>query len=266
MAKSPLTKKAPLAGAFFFFLVLGFPLQAACPIPGKLPTYKVRQVVDGDTLRLVDGRSVRLIGLNAPEIARKGRRAEPYAEAARKRLQELVQASQGQVGLRLGRESQDRYGRTLAHLYDDRGRNLEERLLAEGLGLRVIIAPNAALSECHAVAEHEARRAGRGLWRGAPAQSPWQLRQSGFALLQGRVTRVERNRGGLWLQLDGPVVLRIEPKRLRQFDSKSMQGLVGRRVEARGWVIDRARAGGVKTGKSRWMLPLTHHAMLEVLQ
>jgi endonuclease YncB( thermonuclease family) len=266
MASSPLTKKAPLAGAFFFFLVLGFPVQAACPMPGKLPTYKVRQVVDGDTLRLVDGRSIRLIGLNAPEIARKGRRAEPYAEAARKRLQDLVRASQGQVGLRLGREPQDRYGRTLAHLYDDRGRNLEERLLAEGLGLYVVIAPNAALSDCHAAAEREARRAGRGLWQRSLQQSPWQLRQAGFALLQGRVTKVERNRGGIWLQLDGPVVLRVEPKRLGQFDAATLQGLVGRRVEARGWVIDRSRRSGVKTGKSRWMLPLTHRAMLEVLQ
>ena len=80
MAGSPLTKKAPLTGAFFFFWLISFSLQAACPIPGKLPTYNVRKVVDGDTLRLVDGRSVRLIGLNAPELARKGR---PKALAAR---------------------------------------------------------------------------------------------------------------------------------------------------------------------------------------
>ncbi|WP_044870825.1 thermonuclease family protein [Pseudomonas sp. LFM046] len=266
MAKSPLTKKAPLTGAFFFFLVLSFSLQAACPVPGRVPSYKVLKVVDGDTLRLSDGRNVRLIGLNAPELARKGRPAEPYAEAARRRLAELVKSSDGRVGLRLGSEPRDRYGRTLAHLYDSRGRNLEERLLAEGLGFHVAIAPNAALSDCHAVAEREARRAGRGLWRRPPQQSPWQLRQSGFALLQGRVVKVERNRGGVWVRLDGPLVLRIEPKRLRQFDVAALERLVGRRVEARGWVIDRARRGGVNTGESRWMLPLTHHAMLEVLR
>ncbi|WP_342243675.1 thermonuclease family protein [Pseudomonas sp. OTU5201] len=266
MATSPLTKKAPLAGAFFFFWALSFALQAACPAPGKLPTYKVRKVVDGDTLRLTDGRSIRMIGLNAPELARKGRSDEPYAKAARQRLGELVKSSGGWVGLRLGRESKDRYGRTLAHLYDSRGRNLEEYLLAEGLAFRIAIGPNAALSDCHAIAERAARRAGRGLWRRPPLQSPWQLRQSGFALVQGRVTKVDRNRGGVWLQLEGPLVLRIELKQLRQFDAAALQRLVGRRVEARGWVIDRARRGGVNTRDSRWMLPLTHNGMLEVIR
>ncbi|MCO6059691.1 thermonuclease family protein [Pseudomonas sp. MOB-449] len=266
MAGSPLMKKAPLTGAFFFFWLLSFALQAACPVPGNLPTYKVRKVVDGDTLRLIDGRSVRLIGLNAPELARRGRKAEPYAEAARKRLNELVRANGERVQLRIGREPTDRYGRTLAHLYDTRGRNLEERLLVEGLAFHVAIAPNAALSECHAAAERKARLAGRGLWQRPPQQAPWQVRQGGFALVRGRVARVDRNRGGVWLQLDGPVVLRVELKQLRQFDSSALQRLAGRRVEARGWVIDRARRGGVNTRDSRWMLPLTHHSMLEVLR
>ncbi|MDH4655092.1 thermonuclease family protein [Pseudomonas sp. JS3066] len=266
MAMSPLTKKAPLTGAFFFFLILSFSLHAACPVPRNLPTYQVRKVVDGDTLRLVDGRSVRLIGLNAPELARKGRSAEPYATTARQRLAGLVQASGGRVALRLGRESKDRYGRTLAHLYDNRGRNLEELLLADGLAFRIAIAPNAALNNCHAAAERSARRAGRGLWRHAPQQTPWQLRRGGFALVQGRVARVERNRGGIWLELEGPLVLRVDLKHLRQFDAAALQQLVGRRVEARGWVIDRARNGGVNTKVSRWMLPLTHNGMLEVIR
>lgn len=266
MASSPLMKKAPLTGAFFFFWLLSFSLQAACPIQGNLPTYKVRKVVDGDTLRLVDGRNVRLIGLNAPELARKGRSAEPYADAARRRLAELVGASGGRVGMRLGREPKDRYGRTLAHLYDSRGRNLEERLLIDGLALRIVIAPNAALSECHAVAERAARRAGRGLWRRPLVQSAGQLRRSGFALVQGRVASVERNRGGVWLQLDGPLVLRVDPKQLRSFDAAALGRLRGRRVEVRGWVIDRGRGGGVNTRNPRWMLPLTHNGMLEVIR
>ncbi|MOA61396.1 hypothetical protein D3C78_1865280 [compost metagenome] len=80
------------------------------------------------------------------------------------------------------------------------------------------------------------------------------------------MTKVDRNRGGVWLQLEGPLVLRIELKQLRQFDAAALQRLVGRRVEARGWVIDRARRGGVNTRDSRWMLPLTHNGMLEVIR
>src|SRR3546814_12589758 len=98
---------------------------------------------------LVDGRSVRLIGINTPELGRDGRKAEPFALAARRRLQALVQASDGRVGLVLGQERHDRYGRTLAHAYDAQGRNLEAVLLADGLGFMVAVAPNTQIGRAH---------------------------------------------------------------------------------------------------------------------
>ncbi|AYC34614.1 thermonuclease family protein [Pseudomonas cavernae] len=258
-------KKASLVGAFFVS-VAWLPLaQAGCPLPGQLPSFKVQRVVDGDTLKLEDGRSVRLIGLNAPELAHQGRSTEPFAETARRRLQELVAANDNRVGLRLGQQAKDHYGRILAHAYDARGRNLEAELLAAGLGYQVAVAPNTALVVCQHAAEAEARQAGRGLWRQAPVQSPQQLQAGGFALIRARVVGIERNRGGLWLELDGPLVLHIAPKQLTRFDLPALQALSGRRIEARGWVIDRARRGGVKPGQARWMLPLTDAAMLEVL-
>ncbi len=133
-----LLKKASLAGAFF---VPGIWQQAAqaevfCPAPASVVRVEVQRVVDGDTVRLKDGRSVRMIGVNAPETAKRGRGDEPYAVAARQRLQALVAASEGRVGLVPGRERKDRYGRTLAHLYGADGENLEARLLAEGWGFK----------------------------------------------------------------------------------------------------------------------------------
>lgn len=265
MACSALLKKASLVGAFFVSVLYLAPAQAFCPAPGALASVKVQRVVDGDTLHLADGRSVRLIGLNSPELRRQGRSAEPFAEAARRRLSELVAANDGRVGLRLGRQAQDHYGRTLAHAYDAQGRNLEAQLLAEGLGYLVAVTPNVALVDCQRAAERSARQARAGLWRQPPVQAPERLSAGGFALIQGRVERVERNRGGLWLELGDSLVLRVAPPLLAGFDERQLRGLVGRQVEARGWVIDRARRGGVKPGQARWMLPLTHAAMLEVL-
>lgn len=204
------------------------------------------RVVDGDTLKLADGRSVRLIGVNAPELAHHGRSEEPFAVAAQRRLQELVAANDGEVGLVPGQQGKDKYGRTLAHAYDARGNNLESRLLAEGLGYLVAIAPNTDLTACQRAAEREARSAQRGLWRKSPVQVAEQLHESGFAVVRGRVEQVQRNRGGLWIDLDGPLVLRIEPRLLRQFDDATLRELKGRQIEARGWVIDRAERGGVK--------------------
>jgi endonuclease YncB( thermonuclease family) len=265
MGYPALLKKASLVGAFFVF---GFYYDAAlafCPAPAKLPSAKVQRVVDGDTLRLVDGRSVRLIGLNSPEMGRQGRSAEPFAEAARKRLQALVASSDGRVSLQLGKQAKDHYGRTLAHAYDSRGRNLEAQLLAEGLGYLVAVAPNLTLVQCQQAAERSARQARAGLWQRSPVRAPKQLKSSGFALVQGSVQRIERNAGGLWLEMGDSLVLHIAPRALGNFDQRAVQRLEGRKVEARGWVVDRSKRGGLRAGQARWMLPLTDKAMLEVL-
>jgi endonuclease YncB( thermonuclease family) len=260
-------KKASLAGAFFVSVLCAWPAQAQafCPAPSGLPLVGVQRVVDGDTLKLVDGRSVRLIGINAPELAHHGRNTEAFAEAARSRLQALVNDSGGRVSLQLGREPRDHYGRTLAHAYDWQGQNLEARLLEEGLGYLAAVAPNTALVACQQAAERVARDAHLGLWRKSVLQTPGQLVTGGFALVTARVTKVERNRGGVWLGVEGPLVLHIAPKSLEQFDWASLQNLVGRNIQARGWVIDRRLRGSIKKGQARWMLPLTAAAMLEVL-
>ena len=260
-----LLKKASLVGAFF---VPGIWLSAAqadvfCPAPASLAHVDVQRVVDGDTVRLKDGRSVRLIGLNAPETGKKGRTDEPYAVAARQRLQALVDASDGRVGQVVGREGKDRYGRTLAHLYGSDGENLEARLLAEGLGFQVGIAPNVDLVACQQAAENSARKARVGLWRQSPVQNTAQLKRSGFALVSGRVSKIERNRGGIWIELQGSLVLRIAPDVARQFDSAMLSALPGRTLEARGWVQDRAKRGSLGRDQARWLLPLTDPSMLK---
>lgn len=260
-----LLRKASLVGAFF---VSGFYIEAAwafCPAPGALPEVKVQRVVDGDTLRLVDGRNVRMIGLNTPELAHQGRPIEPFAASAQKRLQALVSASDGRVLLQVGQQGKDHYGRTLAHVYDSRGRNLEALLLAEGLGYQVAVAPNLALVRCQQAAERSARQTRAGLWQRSPVQTPEQLKSGGFALVQGRVQRIERNGGGLWLEMDGPLVLHIALRVLANFDQRAVQALEGRKVEARGWVVDRSKRGGLRAGQARWMLSLSDKSMLETL-
>ncbi|MCY1412907.1 Staphylococcal nuclease-like [compost metagenome] len=261
-----LLKKASLAGAFFVSAIWLAPAQAFCPAPSGLPIAHVRQVVDGDTLRLQDGRSVRLIGINAPEIGRKGKPTEPFADAARKRLQALVDESDGRVGLLLGQQARDHYGRTLAHVFGSTGNSFEAQLLGEGLGYLVAVAPNVDLVACQQHAEGVAREGRLGVWRQSPVVAAERLSQSGFALISGRVTAIERNRGGIWLELGANTVLHVPAKLQRSFPSSAFDGLEGRQVVARGWVIDRSRRGGLKPGQARWMLPLTAPAMLERAQ
>ncbi|WP_348749186.1 thermonuclease family protein [Pseudomonas rhodesiae] len=259
-------KKASLVGAFFVpgIWLSTVQAEAFCPAPASLAQVDVQRVVDGDTVRLKDGRNVRMIGINAPETGKKGRSDEPFAVAARQRLQALVQASGGRVGLVPGREAKDHYGRTLAHLYGADGRNLEAQLLADGLGFQVGVAPNIDLVGCQQAAEDSARKARVGLWRDSPVRTVAQIKRSGFTVISGQVRSIERNSGGIWIELQGSLVLRIAPDQARQFDTRLLSGLQGKTVEARGWVQDRARRGGLKTHQARWLLPLTDSSMLKV--
>jgi endonuclease YncB( thermonuclease family) len=260
---SSLLKKASLAGAFFVSAIWLSGAQAFCPAPAGLASVTVQRVVDGDTLRLSDGRSVRMIGLNTPELGRQGRSDEPFAVAARQRLQVLVDASGGRVGLRPGKQAKDHYGRTLAHIYSASGANLEAQMLADGLGFQVAVAPNVDLVACQQAAERSARLAGLGLWRQSPVLKAEQIQRSGFAVISGRVSKVQRNRGGIWIELKDALVLRVAPNLVGQFDNARLQALKGKQIEARGWIVDRSRRGGLQSGQARWLLPLTDPSMLQ---
>jgi endonuclease YncB( thermonuclease family) len=256
-------KKASLVGAFFVSAIWLSGAQAFCPAPAGLTSVTVQRVIDGDTLRLGDGRSVRMIGLNTPELGKQGRSDEPFAVAARQRLQALVEASGGRVGLRPGKQAQDHYGRTLAHIYSASGANLEAQMLADGLGFQVAVAPNVDLLACQQAAERSARQAGRGLWRQSPVVKTGQIQRSGFAVVSGRVSKVQRNRGGIWIELHDSLVLRVAPNLVGQFDNARWPALKGKQIEARGWIVDRSRRGGLQSGQSRWLLPLTDPSMLQ---
>lgn len=267
MGLAVLLKKASLAGAFFVAAIWQLPALAFCSMSAadqaKVQTVAVRQVIDGDTLRLNNGSRVRLIGINAPEIGRKGETSEPFAEAARQQLQALVKASGGRVELLPGAQPRDKYGRTLAHVFGRSGDNFEAQLLRQGLAVRVAVPPNTAFSACQQQAEQAARQAGTGVWQRPLVVAPGQLRKAGFALIRAQVRAIKRNSGGIWIELEGPLVLQVPPRQVENFSPGFTQGLEGHSIEARGWVLDRSRKGGSMPGQARWLLPLTDPSMLE---
>lgn len=250
------SRKALLWSAFFIaWLFVPSVLADYCSMPGIGQAVKSKHVIDGDTLDLADGRRVRLIGINAPEIGRQGNLSEPYAQAARKGLQQLV--SNADLRLLVGEETKDRYGRTLGHLFDAQGDNLEARLLSRGLGFAVAIPPNLLLLDCHLEHERQARSRLQGVWRESPVGRAAQVDAAGFQVIHGRVTRVSRAGKYLWVDMDGPLVLRLPGKLLAVGEGEAWQG---RELEVRGWVVDR----GVQRGRARYMLPVPEQRLISL--
>lgn len=136
-------------------------LQLSTAAADELTT--VRRANDGDTVALVDGRLVRYIGVNTPEIDHKQKTADPYGAEARAFNARLVE---GQVvRLEFDAERQDGYGRTLAYVYLPDGSMVNERLLLAGLAYCFYKTPNTRHEQRLLAAQRRAMREGQGMWR-----------------------------------------------------------------------------------------------------
>jgi micrococcal nuclease len=124
---------------------------------------KVARVADGDTVELGDGRRVRYIGLNAPEINHELNTAEPFGFEARACNAALV----GSMGIRLefDVERYDAYGRTLAYVFLTDQTLVNEKLLQEGLAYCLYKMPNVKYADRLLKAQREAMQARRGIWK-----------------------------------------------------------------------------------------------------
>jgi micrococcal nuclease len=229
--------------------------QARLP-PASLPAAieaqergTVKAVLDGDTLTLADGRTVRLVGLLVPEPLPDARsaaagRTAPLAAQATAVLSELALGRAVILGL-AGRRT-DRYGRLLAQVYRDDGLWLQGALLARGLA-RVLSHPdNRALVPAMLAQEAVARDGKRGLWayRGFAVLTPAEARfhLDDFAIVEGRVAKVERrgSREALAFEptrKDGFTALLL-PESRKAFKAAGLApgSLEGQRVRVRGYL------------------------------
>ncbi|HHH12439.1 MAG TPA: hypothetical protein ENJ77_01030 [Candidatus Moranbacteria bacterium] len=122
----------------------------------------VQRVIDGDTVVLADGRKVRYIGTDSPEMGGKdGETAECYADEATAENKRLVEGRT--VIMRPDKSDRDRYGRLLRYLWVD-DQMINEELVRRGAAVARDYPPNTAYSEKLAAAEESARVEKRGLW------------------------------------------------------------------------------------------------------
>jgi endonuclease YncB( thermonuclease family) len=216
----------------------GLAAPADCSARADAIPVAVKRVIDGDTVQLIDGRSLRLIGVNAPERGRKGGVDDPLAAAAEAELTRLLRP----VGLRLapGREAFDRHGRSLGDLFLDDGALAAAVLVRAGLGFAVVVPPNEVHIACLLAAEREARMARRGIWANP---TPWTFDAAAppaklagkFRRAVGTVSALSERRAGLALDLDGEVELWVPAERRAALAPVLANVTVGSRLTVRGW-------------------------------
>jgi len=239
-SEGALARFASLSRLLCFVLVLhgGGAAAAECGVDRVDAEVTVDRVYDGDTVRLNDGRHLRLIGLDTPELGRDGAADQPLAAAARDALRQRLGAA-AVLTLRYDAETRDVHGRSLAHAFFADGSSVAAWLLEQGLATLLIVPPDVWNAACYAAAERRARAAGRGLWALADHQPTVTTAlhdgASGYRVLRGQVKRVHEAACAVWLDLAGGVALRIDREDLPYFAGVPWPELAGQEVIVRGW-------------------------------
>lgn len=129
------------------------------PITGKIvenTTAVISEVIDGDTVKLQNGKTVRLLGINAPE------KGQPYYEESTSRLRELIEGKE--VILEKDVDDKDQYGRLLRYIFLN-SENINVKLVREGLATVYIISPNVKYETELREAENEAKNSEINIWK-----------------------------------------------------------------------------------------------------
>ena len=133
---------------------------------GRLGSFRVDRVVDGDTVVLEDRERsrVRLIGIDTPEVAGPEVDAECGGTEASRAATELVEGERVEVRLDPSQGRYDGYGRTLAYLELSGVGDVGLALLRDGHAREYTFDEAYELQDAYRDAEAEARDGRRGLW------------------------------------------------------------------------------------------------------
>lgn len=234
---------------------------------------QIDNVIDGDTVRLVNGNLVRFIGINTPEIDHQFGRSQPFAEKARQYLKAIIEKHDGAALLQNGSETQDRHGRQLSHIFTPDGKNIQADLLNRGLGVWIVVPPNLAYMNCYRVGEKQARMQKTGIWdeqfRQPRDSKSLTHKDTGFQWIQGKISRIGKGKKNWWLNFEddssqqnsqgkhSKVTLRVHEDDLHYFKGQPLEDLQNKVVLVKGWL---------GKYKKQLVMSLRHPASLEIIE
>jgi len=240
-----------LAFAGAAWLAAWCPAVRACDLPAS-EAGTVASVIDGETLQLTDGRTVRLIGAKAPmpPLGWRGDDPWPFVDDAREALEAL--AANRQVELGLGGSRIDRHGHLLAQVYVVSGDErlwLQQALIAKGLARVYSFPDNRACVAELLAREAEARDKRVGLWGSSlyRVASALDLKRLGrlthsYQLVEGTVASVGEGGGRIYLNFAQDwrrdFTVSVDRKAAPAFAAAGidLKGLAGKRLRVRGFL------------------------------
>lgn len=219
--------------------------------------YPVKAVFDGDTVQLKDGRKIRLVGINTPEVAHRNAPAQEGGEAAKKWLTEKLQGKK--IRLEFAEQKQDKYKRYLAHIFTEEGLHINLELVRLGFASVNIFPPNIAHVDDLLTASNLAEKENLGIWQYAsyatkPVENLNFNNKYGWQRIIGKVTKIQHTRKNVYLSLSNTFKLQVKKKFLHYFDN--IDDLKGKKIEARGWV---------NKNKNQLLMQLKHPSVLKLV-
>lgn len=151
---------------FLFTLLFVFPLYEL-PIQSQNEWVEVSKFVDGDTFWITNVKGqqerIRLIGVDAPESRRSGRKEIGfYGREASAYVERMLDGKKIRLEYDVGKY--DRYKRTLAYVYLQDGTFLNAHLVENGYAMVMTVPPNVKYADLFVRLQKEARKKKKGLW------------------------------------------------------------------------------------------------------
>lgn len=127
----------------------------------------VSRVIDGDTVKVFlhnETVTVRLIGIDTPEIDEKRAQIECYGMEASERAKVLLTGKNVYLEIDESQADRDRYGRLLRYIWLDDGTNINEKMIADGYAYEYTYDIPYKYQTAFKNAQLTAQKEKRGLW------------------------------------------------------------------------------------------------------
>ncbi len=144
--------------------------------------YKIEKVYDGDTLRMDNGKKIRLIGIDCPE-SQHNQKLKKDSSRSRQNVDDMIKMGKEAAfftkKLALGKRARleydarrkDKYGRDLAYVYLEDGTFLNAEIVRQGYASVLTVPPNVKHAEKFQQYYRQAREKKLGLWKKAKSET-----------------------------------------------------------------------------------------------